>query len=160
MVSAMTSERSHLTIDTLSDDVLLRTFDSYRREYEDENGKWWWHVLVHRCERWRHIILACPGHLNLQLFANPKQTRRLDSPPALSISAITTQASFYKAARMRMTSVVHWETVIAQPVSISGSNSYHLHISPSLRWDHFLMTGRGDGGLGIGAWLSLLASVA
>jgi len=50
------------------------------------------------------------------------------------------------------------ETVIAQPVSISGSNSYHLHISPSICWDHFSMTGRGDGGLGICAWISLLAS--
>jgi len=28
----------HLTIDKLSDDVLLRIFDSYRREYEDEIG--------------------------------------------------------------------------------------------------------------------------
>ena len=27
----------HLTIDKLSDDVLLRIFDSYRRGYDDEN---------------------------------------------------------------------------------------------------------------------------
>ena len=85
---------AHLTIDELSDDVLLCIFDSHRREDEEENGTWRWHVLVHTCGRWRRIIFACPGHLNLQLVCKSKTDMKttLDIWPALPISI---QASFY-----------------------------------------------------------------
>ena len=85
----------HLTIDKLSDDVLLRIFDSHRREDEDKNGTWQWQVLVHICKRWRCIIFACPGHLNLQLVCKSKTDMEttLDIWPALPINI---QAYFYK----------------------------------------------------------------
>ena len=85
----------HLTIDKLSDDVLLRIFDSYRRGYEGIISTRWWHALVHICERWRRIIFACPGHLNLQLVCKSKTDMKttLDIWPALPISI---QASFYE----------------------------------------------------------------
>ena len=85
----------HLTIDKLSDDVLLRIFDSYRRDYEGINSTRWWHALVHICERWRRIIFAFPGHLDLQLVCESKTDMKttLDIWPALPISI---QASFYK----------------------------------------------------------------
>jgi len=84
----------HLTIDKLSDDVLLRIFDSHRREDEDENGTWRWQVLVHICKRWRRIIFAYPGRLDLQLVCRSKADVKtaLDIWPALPISI---QASFY-----------------------------------------------------------------
>ena len=87
----------HLTIDKLSDDVLLRIFDSYRREVEDINSTWRWHVLVHICKRWRRIIFAFPGHLNLQLVCKSKTDMKttLDIWPALPISI---QASFGRNA--------------------------------------------------------------
>ena len=77
-----------LTIDKLSNDVLLGIFDSYRREYEGVDSTRWWHVLVHICERWRHIIFAFPGHLNLQLVCKSKTDMKtsLDIWPALPIS--------------------------------------------------------------------------
>jgi len=56
-----------LTIDMLSDDVLLYIFDLYRQESKEVNDVWPWHALVHVCQRWRHVIFAFPHHLDLQL---------------------------------------------------------------------------------------------
>jgi len=56
-----------LTIDMLSDDVLLYIFDLYRQESMAVYDIWPWHVLVHVCQRWRHVIFAWPHHLDLQL---------------------------------------------------------------------------------------------
>ena len=93
----------HVTIDKLSDDVLLHIFDSYRCECEckdedeDENkySAWWWHVLVHICERWRRIIFASPHSLNLQLDCKSKSDMEatLDIWPALPVNI---HAYFYR----------------------------------------------------------------
>lgn len=55
------------TIDLLSDDVLLYIFDSYRQVVKHDEGTWPWRLLVSVCQRWRHIILKWPHHLNLLL---------------------------------------------------------------------------------------------
>jgi hypothetical protein len=56
-----------LTIDMLSDDILLYIFDIYRQELKDMDDLWPWHTLVHVCRRWRHVIFAWPHHLDLRL---------------------------------------------------------------------------------------------
>ena len=77
-----------LTIDKLSDDVLLCIFDSYRRISEKINGSWPWHALVHTCRRWRNLVFERPGHLNLRLVCNSKTDVKaaLDIWPALPIA--------------------------------------------------------------------------
>jgi hypothetical protein len=76
-----------LTIETLSDDIIVGVFDSYRRELEDGDGTWPWHVLVHTCQRWRRIIFACPIQLNLQLECKSRTDAKaaLDLWPTLPI---------------------------------------------------------------------------
>ena len=58
----------HLTIDMLSDDILVYIFNLFRRESKNADGMWPWHALVHVCQRWRHVIFAWPHHLDLQLY--------------------------------------------------------------------------------------------
>ena len=76
-----------LTIDKISDDVLLCIFDSYRRESEKRGSTWPWHELVHICRRWRNLILGHTVHLNLQLVCKSKTDLKtaLDVWPALPI---------------------------------------------------------------------------
>jgi len=62
----------HSTIDSLSDDVLLCIFDSYRRDSEWGLGMWPWDNLVHVCRRWRRIVFAFPGYLDLRLRCKSK----------------------------------------------------------------------------------------
>ncbi|KAI0288135.1 hypothetical protein BC826DRAFT_710966 [Russula brevipes] len=61
---------SQLTIDKLSDDVLLDIFDFYL-----DNGNPSgllnvdvWHTLVHVCRWWRNVVFASPRRLNLRLL--------------------------------------------------------------------------------------------
>src|SRR5712691_1266567 len=77
-----------LTIDKLSDDVLLCIFDSYRRISEKINGLWPWRVLVHTCRRWRNVVFERPGHLNLRLVCKSKTDMKaaLDIWPDLPIA--------------------------------------------------------------------------
>ena len=76
-----------LTIDKISDDVLLCIFDAYRRESEGRDSTWPWHVLVHICRKWRNLVFGRPGHLNLRLVCKSKtdMKRALDIWPALPI---------------------------------------------------------------------------
>ena len=53
-----------MTIETLSDDVLLAIFASYLRQSGSIEE---WRTLVHVCQRWRYLVFAWPGHLNLKL---------------------------------------------------------------------------------------------
>jgi len=81
-------------MDTLSDDDLLHIFYSYRRVSVDDYSAWRWHVLVHICRRWRRIIFAYPGHLDLQLVCKSRTDVKtaLDIWPVLPISL---QATLY-----------------------------------------------------------------
>ena len=81
----------HSTIDTLSDDALLCIFDSYRRDSES-GGMWPWGDLVHVCQRWRRIIFAFPGCLDLRLGCKSKTDVQaaIDIWPALPLSISAT----------------------------------------------------------------------
>lgn len=84
------------TIDTLSDDVLLCIFNSYRRTISCSQsfiisngwGIWPWHKLVHVCRRWRRLVFAYPVYLDLRLRCKSKThvQAALDLWPALSLS--------------------------------------------------------------------------
>jgi len=79
---------SVVTIDTLHDDALLEIFDSYRKLVSYSDGMWKWQTLLHVCRRWRHIILASPRRLNLQILCNLRTPARklLDIWPPFPIS--------------------------------------------------------------------------
>jgi hypothetical protein len=90
VVSATPADRcnlGHLTIDALSDDILLCIFDSYQQESEEDDGAWPWHVLVHICRRWRRVIFAFPAQLNLQPVCKSRRDVKsaMDIWPALPI---------------------------------------------------------------------------
>ena len=53
----------------LPDDVLLDIFDFYRYNHNYSSSPVWkWHVLVHVCQRWRHVAFASPQRLELQIL--------------------------------------------------------------------------------------------
>ena len=69
----------------LPDGVLLEIFDFYQSL--PYRGIWKWHLLVHVCQRWRHIAFGSSHRLNLQLlctFGNPVR-KALGIWPALPI---------------------------------------------------------------------------
>jgi hypothetical protein len=72
------------TINVLSDDVLLEIFIFYVDEASSV-GKW--HMLVHVCQRWRHVIFTFPVCLSLKLLCGARTPvrRTLDVWPALPI---------------------------------------------------------------------------
>ena len=64
--------RRRTTINILPDDVLLEIFDFYQIESNIHvtslrPGSYWL-ILVHVCQRWRHIVLVSPRRLDLTLF--------------------------------------------------------------------------------------------
>ena len=68
-----------VTIDILSDDVLLQIFRFYQVvgpnifSYRAQK----WRTLVHVCRSWRGIVFASPYHLDLQLVCTAR-TRQGD----------------------------------------------------------------------------------
>jgi len=77
-----------VTIYMLHDDVLLEIFDSYRRLVSWFDGMRKWQKLLHVCRRWRYIVLASPGRLDLQIECNRRTPTRklLDIWPPFPIS--------------------------------------------------------------------------
>jgi len=77
-----------VTIDMLHDDVLLETFDFYRRLVAWHDGLWMWQKLLHVCRRWRYIVLASPRRLDLQIECHRSTPTRklLDIWPPFPIS--------------------------------------------------------------------------
>ncbi|KAI0288131.1 hypothetical protein BC826DRAFT_1107944 [Russula brevipes] len=80
---------SHVTIDKLTDNVLLEIFDVYL-DIENPYGLRdadIWHPLVHVCRRWRDVMFASPRRLNLRRLCRRNRPVRamLDSWPALPI---------------------------------------------------------------------------
>jgi hypothetical protein len=95
------SNRRHLPIHILNNDVLLNIFDLYRLgeldQYEENYGEnilgdkcchqyhqRWWYKLVHVCRQWRNIILESPSRLELHLFCTlgvPVASMLAHSPP-------------------------------------------------------------------------------
>ena len=80
-----------VTIDALPDNVLIDIFDFYNREdpYLLFYGPklWWWHRLVHVCQRWRSLVFGSPLRLDLHLRCTWKTPVRemLDVWPPLPI---------------------------------------------------------------------------
>jgi F-box-like len=62
-----------VTIETLPDDVLLAIFTSYLGQPDEMDV---WRTLVHVCQRWRFLVFASPGHLNLRLVCTIKTRAR------------------------------------------------------------------------------------
>ena len=63
----------NMTIEALPDDVLLAVFASYLALFFEKNA---WHTLVHVCQRWRYLVFASPGHLDLQLICTTETRAR------------------------------------------------------------------------------------
>ena len=60
---------SPAAIDVLPDDVLLDIFDFYRNNHNYSfRPAWKWHILVHVCQRWRHVAFASPQRLKIQVL--------------------------------------------------------------------------------------------
>ena len=75
----------HSTIDSLSDNVLLCIFDFYRQGWGP--GMFPWDDLVHVCQRWRRVVFAFPGYLDVRLMCKSKKDVQamLDIWPALPL---------------------------------------------------------------------------
>ena len=76
-----------VTIETLPDDILLKTFEFYLGKDDDDEIDFGynydgWQTLVHVCCRWRFIVFASPRRLNLKLYCTE---RRLANSKALDI---------------------------------------------------------------------------
>jgi hypothetical protein len=103
-----------LTIDDLSDDVLLEIFDfyvvkyqgllfrePYSHIYDTERKIESWQSLVHVCRRWRCLVFGSPRRLNLQICCTPSRSARtrmsLDVWPALPllINEYVSETSLY-----------------------------------------------------------------
>ena len=80
-----------ISIDMLSDDVLLEIFDIYVNQYSDDqltkNEMEEWQILVHVCRRWRSVVFGSPCLLNLRLVCTPGTSARdtLDFWPSLPL---------------------------------------------------------------------------
>ena len=73
-----------MTIDNLSEDVLLEVFDAYRRDiellprYENIwNSRDGWFKLAHVCPRWRRLVLLSPTRLRVHLLFTPRRSSRV-----------------------------------------------------------------------------------
>jgi hypothetical protein len=82
-----------VSINILSDDVLLEIFDHYMtrpRRYLYPRVEPW-HTLVHVCQRWRYVVFDSPRRLDLQLRCTNKTpvTDMMDIWPALPIVIFT-----------------------------------------------------------------------
>jgi hypothetical protein len=84
-----------ISIDILSDDVLLEIFDFYVNEDSDEDSDdedfkkeiEKWQTLVHVCRRWRSVVFGSPRRLNLRLVCTSETPARntLDVWPSLPL---------------------------------------------------------------------------
>jgi hypothetical protein len=59
-----------MTIDILSDDVLLEIFDFLVVESDGSEAEIWWRRLVHVCRKWRNVIFGSQHRLNLRLVCS------------------------------------------------------------------------------------------
>jgi len=78
-----------MTIDVLSQDVLIYIFNAYRRgfKYYWCYLVWPWDVLIHVCQRWRRVIFAWPHHLDVRVDCESRThvAKALDVWPGLPI---------------------------------------------------------------------------
>ena len=71
-ISTGKSDGHITTIDTLSDNVLLKIFDSFLSGDDGDRYRlypvWTWRELLQVCRRWRQIVLESPRTLDLRIF--------------------------------------------------------------------------------------------
>jgi hypothetical protein len=91
MITELSGIGRRVSINILSDDILLEIFDLYmilprRYSYRDQQLDAW-HTLVHVCQRWRYIVFDSPRRLDLRLLCTNRTpvTNMLDIWPALPI---------------------------------------------------------------------------
>ncbi|KAF8256868.1 hypothetical protein EI94DRAFT_1762284, partial [Lactarius quietus] len=75
---------NRITIDKLSEDVLLEIFDAFRQVYELEpfyetvwNGTDGWFKLTHVCQSWRRLVHLSPSRLHMHLLFTPRRSSRV-----------------------------------------------------------------------------------
>src|SRR5712672_2438892 len=82
-----------MTIDMLSDDVLMEIFGFYVNVFHplSETPPNAWHTLVHVCRRWRYLVFASPQWLNLRLEYEGHQpmSEVLGAWPVLPVTLIS-----------------------------------------------------------------------
>src|SRR5579863_3336203 len=66
-------DQSSIHIHMLPGDILQRIFHFYVNEAEHTVA---WQTLVHVCPRWRCLVLASPGRLNLRLLCSARRPVR------------------------------------------------------------------------------------
>ena len=73
-----------MTIDKLSEDVLLEIFDAYRQLYESSpryakvwNGRDGWFKLTHVCRSWRRLVHLSPSRLHVHFLFMPRRSSRV-----------------------------------------------------------------------------------
>jgi len=81
-----------ITIDILTDNVLLEIFDWCRMGHDPNQPPfspvWIWHRLVHVCQRWRQLVFESPRRLDLQILCTngTRLMENLDLWPPLPIA--------------------------------------------------------------------------
>ena len=83
-----TDESNAPTMGMLPENVLLEIFDFYRKNLPYTlRTTWKWHLLVHVCRRWRHVVFASPHRLKLQILCTHRTPvrRNLNIWPAFPI---------------------------------------------------------------------------
>jgi hypothetical protein len=63
-------------IDILPGDVLLEIFDYYLAETYEDGEFEEWQMLVHVCQKWRHVVFQSPLRLNLRIFCSAGRPAR------------------------------------------------------------------------------------
>jgi hypothetical protein len=77
------SGRDSVTLDDLSDDIVLKIFAIYVEETRSMDG---WYALVHVCRKWRNFVFGASHYLTLQLVHTEKrQTKLLEVWPPLPV---------------------------------------------------------------------------
>ncbi|KAI0300042.1 hypothetical protein B0F90DRAFT_573966 [Multifurca ochricompacta] len=85
-------QHPHSIASTIHDDVLLRIFNFYRlNDEENWNLRFRWRNLAHICRNWRHVILQSPSALDLHLLCKsgiPVANLLAHFPPLLPLVVI------------------------------------------------------------------------
>jgi hypothetical protein len=74
-----------ITIDSLSEDILLEIFDAHRKLYELQphyenfwNSRDGWFKLAHVCQSWRRVVHSSPSRLDMHLLFTPHRSSRVN----------------------------------------------------------------------------------
>ncbi|KAI0285553.1 hypothetical protein BC826DRAFT_972967 [Russula brevipes] len=116
--------RGQVTIDDLSDDVLLEIFD-FDLDDKDPNEPCSidkWHPLVHMCRWWRSVVFSSPRRLDLRLLCTGDRSvgAMLDIWPALPIAIVYDRRS----GEMVLKNII---AALEHPDRVFHINIYNFH---------------------------------